>query len=432
MAQAAQPGATPPPDLPQQVIDALDHPVYVIDVQDYTLQLANEAARAHGPITLGETTCYELTHDRSTPCDGDHPCPLAETINTGEAARTEHIHYDQQGHPHPVEVYGHPLRDASGQITHMVEYALDLSERKALETQAAIGAQVFRRAGEAIMVTDTQGRITHVNDAFCQLTGYPETEARGRTPGQLLHSGEQGPAFYRELWHRLKEEGVWEGEIWNRARDGRLFPEWLTITTVFDVHGQPARYIGMFRDISTQKQKEERLSQLASVDSLTGLANRAAWEEKLGAAVARARRGETGISILFLDLDGFKAINDHYGHPAGDRILRETTQRIQAQVRAADTVARLGGDEIVVLLEDIGLEGGERVAQALLQALEAPFHLEEGTVQLGVSIGVVNHPAQSDMALSAAGLISLCDQTMYAAKASGGHTYRIANIGSGT
>ncbi|HKJ88624.1 MAG TPA: diguanylate cyclase, partial [Gammaproteobacteria bacterium] len=409
----------------RRILDSLDHPFYVVDVRDYTIRFANDATSCHGPLLPGRSTCYALTHNRDTPCTGDHPCPLEEVQWTGKPAVVEHTHYDHQGRPLPVEVHGHPIFDEEGNLAFMAEYSLDLSARKQLEADLRQVAQVFRHSGEGILIAGPDGRIQRVNPAFSRITGYSEEEVMGRTPGEVLGSGWQDRAFYRRFWQELRERGTWQGEIWNRRRSGEIYPEWLTASTVRDDQNGIQAYLGIFSDITQKKREESRLQRLAYYDPLTGLPNRATFKDRLEQAIARATRHDAALALLFVDLDGFKEVNDHWGHQAGDAVLQEVGHRLRSLVRKTDTVARLGGDEFTVLLEETDTCRADGVAEKVIIALNAPIPIGAGnSVTLGCSVGIVGCWMGEVLEAHAEHLLDYADQAMYQAKMAGKNTYR--------
>ena len=410
-----------------RLVESLRLPVYVIDVRDHTVVYANRATAQSGELKLGETTCYALTNNRNTPCSTEHACSLEEVRETGCSARAEHIHYDQDGHPNPVQVFGEPIFDDHGELAYMVEYCLDISERRGLEQDLRQAAAVFHHAREGILITDAEGRIERVNEAFSEITGSSAAEVTGYKPGQILGSGWQDADFYRRMWQTLTEHGEWKGEVWNRRKDGSVFPEWLTISRVSNDQGETTHYIGIFSDITEKKKTESRLQGLAYFDPLTNLPNRATLEDRLDRALARLNRGHDRMALLFLDMDGFKAINDRWGHEAGDGILSRAAERLQNAVRETDTVARIGGDEFVILLEGTTDCRADAVADKLLAAFVEPFPLPDGSsVQMGLSIGIVDCEVAKHEAQDPAHLIALADQAMYRAKSAGRNTYRHA------
>jgi diguanylate cyclase (GGDEF)-like protein/PAS domain S-box-containing protein len=285
--------------------------------------------------------------------------------------------------------------------------------RRHLRQDAALLAHI----GDGLMVTDADQRILRVNRSFCEITGYPPEEVIGRTP-RLLRSGRHDEAFYREMWETVGRDGAWKGEIWNRRRDGQLYAEWLSIAAVRDDRGAVINYVATFSDITRMKVATEHLHYLAHHHPLTGLPNRLLLMGRLEHALDQSRRSRSGVAVLFIDLDGFKDVNDTFGHAAGDRILISAARRLSEQLRRGDTAAHLGGDEFVVVVERIYRPtAAATVARKLAAALSAP--LEEGgrEVVLGASIGISLFPGDAD---APEALIGLADQAMYRAKRAGG------------
>ena len=284
-----------------------------------------------------------------------------------------------------------------------------------------IAASVFDATSEGILVTDAKAHILLVNRAFCTTTGYSLEEVQGLTPA-ILRSGIHDEAYYRQLWGELTDSGSWRGEIWNRRKNGEVYPEWLHINAVRDDKGRAHHYVGVFSDISAHKEVQQRIHRMAYFDPLSGLANRQLFLDRLEQAVARARRTEKSFSLLFIDLDRFKNINDSLGHRFGDQVLTETARRLTGLVRESDTVARLGGDEFTILTEDGDNEGvAARVAEKVLAALVEPIRVGDREVFVGASIGVARYPADG---IDAECLLMNADAAMYRAKAEGRSTYR--------
>lgn len=276
---------------------------------------------------------------------------------------------------------------------------------------------VFENSLEGITVTDAQSRIVLVNKAFTDTTGYSADEAVGQTPA-LLKSGRQGEDFYQQFWTVLKETGEWRGEIWNRRKNGTIYPEWLNVSAVRDSQGRIEHFIAIFSDITERKEYEERITHQAFHDALTGLPNRLLFRDRLELALAQARRSKERKPVLmFLDLDRFKQINDTLGHEAGDILLKEVASRLRSCVRASDTVARIAGDEFTVLLPEATDDGeGQTVAEKIIASMGEPVLLcgEERVVT--TSIGISVYPRDGSDAET---LIKHADAAMYAVKGSG-------------
>ena len=271
------------------------------------------------------------------------------------------------------------------------------------------------------MVTNALNKIEAVNLAFTRTTGYNEEEVIGKNPS-LLKSGKQDENFYKKMWQRLLRDNNWEGEMWNRCKDGTLFPELLTINVVRNKNREISHYIGMFRDITERKEYEENIWRQANNDPLTGLANRKMCMEHLSYEMERAIRSENKVALLFVDLDRFKLINDTMGHSAGDELLQKTAQRLQACVRKSDTVARLGGDEFIIIITDIHKHFSiEPIIRKLLNELARPFYInDEMEASISASIGIAMFPDDGNNVET---LLKNADTAMYRAKESGRNTY---------
>jgi diguanylate cyclase (GGDEF)-like protein/PAS domain S-box-containing protein len=297
---------------------------------------------------------------------------------------------------------------------------------RSLRSQRDMLEQVFESSYTSVMITDSQSRIVEVNPAFTRISGYTPEEVRGRNP-HFMASGRHDKLFYAEMWQDIKEGGHWEGEIWNRRKNGEVYPSWLSINEVRDSSGQLLYYVGISSDITKRKEAEAQIHQLAFYDPLTQLPNRRLLVERLQQAFSvGARSGHHG-AVLFLDLDNFKTLNDTKGHDTGDLLLAEVARRLNASVRDGDTVARLGGDEFVVILESLSSREDEAAAQAdmvaekVREALGRPYHLGKYTHYSTPSIGVVlfhGHRQSLDDVLKYA------DTAMYQAKTAGRNTIR--------
>lgn len=312
------------------------------------------------------------------------------------------------------QVDEHILRIVAASIGAAVE------RRRAAEDQH-LAAAVIESTRDGVMVTDLAPRIVSVNPAFTRITGYPEQEVVGRNP-RILRSGRHGAEFFRALWQSLEEVGHWRGEIWNRRRDGEVYPQWLSISRVLDEHGRPTHYTAVLTDISELKRTEERLQHLAHHDPLTDLPNRMLAQLRLEQAIARARRNRGLVAVLFLDLDQFKTINDSLGHPVGDRLLVEVAQRLSGRVREQDTLARFGGDEFLLIIEQLpDPEAAGQLADALLKRLERSFTIDGRDLYVSASIGISMFPGDGD---SVTELIQHADAAMYQAKGQSRNTYQ--------
>ncbi|TRX01276.1 bacteriohemerythrin [Candidatus Methylobacter oryzae] len=287
-----------------------------------------------------------------------------------------------------------PQRQADGSVLWH-GFITDITKQKQDEVDLRIAATAFELQ-DAMLVTDANNVILKVNQAFTRITGYSAQEVIGKNPN-LLSSGIHDKAFYKAMWESINSTDAWQGEIWNRRKNGEVFPEWLIITAVkeSDDRSKPVNhYVASFSDITSRKAAEEEIRQLAFYDPLTQLPNRRLLQERLKHSIEVERREGKRLALLMLDLDRFKAVNDSLGHLAGDELLQQVAARISARLRDMDMVARLGGDEFVVLLEDIAhAEDAARVASEIILVLNRPFQLTQSNdVQIGASIGISLYP----------------------------------------
>lgn len=322
------------------------------------------------------------------------------------------IYYAQPQSPNRSEL------DLIGEFARIAGLAV---HRVQIDIKLRQAAAVFDNTREGVVIADLTPRIVGVNRAYSEITGYSEAEVIGRNPS-LLKSGRQNSDYYQAMWASILETGHWQGEVWNRRKNGEIFPQWLTISTVYDSDDMPTHYVGVMTDISQLKSSEAQLDHLAHHDPLTGLPNRLLLQSRLIHALERAERHRQRVAVLYIDLDRFKTINDSLGHPVGDELLQALAKRMTGRLREDDTLGRLGGDEFLLILED--LEHAENVvnlAQSLIQLLEGVFVLPSGhKVYVGASIGISLFP---DDGSTVTELIQHADVAMYQAKESGRNTY---------
>ncbi|MFM2067816.1 MAG: hypothetical protein RLZZ584_2725 [Pseudomonadota bacterium] len=310
--------------------------------------------------------------------------------------------------PVPDPVSGAPMLQLNAQ---------DITARKQAEARLQLAASVFEHAREGIMITDARQTIIDVNDAFVRITGYSREESIGRNPG-FLSSGRQDKAFYAAMWAQLNAQGHWAGEIWNRRKDSEVIAELLTISSVRDASGSVQQYVALFSDITTLKQHQSQLEHMAHFDALTSLPNRVLLADRLHQAMAHAVRRGQHLVLAYLDLDGFKAINDQHGHDVGDQVLVSLACRMQATLRESDSLARLGGDEFVAMLIDLqDASACLPLVTRLLTTVAQPILAGELTVQVSASVGLTFYPQHED--IDADQLLRQADQAMYQAKLAG-------------
>lgn len=289
-----------------------------------------------------------------------------------------------------------------------------------LKLVALIMAKVFENAEEGVMITDAESRILTVNQAFINVTQYSRKEVIGSKPS-ILHSGNHDQGFYERMWSVILKEHRWQGEVWNRRKNSEIYPEWLSITAVFDDNNTVSHYIGIFSDVSSENEGDERLYHLAHYDSLCDLPNRMLFYDRLRQAISRSKRSDQRIAVMFMDLDGFKHINDKYGHGVGDEMLQQVSKRIISMLRETDTVARIGGDEFTFIINDIDeVASIDAIAEKVLSIVEEPYLLHGNKFRVSASLGISLFPDNSeDMNL----LVKQADTAMYKAKKDGKNRY---------
>lgn len=284
---------------------------------------------------------------------------------------------------------------------------------QAQEAQLKLYASVFTHAREGIMITDAEGAIVEVNDTFTHLTGYRREEIVSRNP-RVLSSGRQSPEFYAALWQSLREQGYWSGELWDRKKDGTLFAAQTTISAVRGENGETQNYVALISDITLMKNHQQQLEHVAHHDALTGLPNRVLLGDRLRQAIVHSQRHSRLVAVAFLDLDGFKNVNDLHGHEVGDALLIAVATSMKTALREGDTLARIGGDQFVAVLCDLSqIDDARPVLQRLLQAASQPVAVSDCMLHVTASIGVATYPpdgSDPDFLLRAA------DRAMYRAK----------------
>lgn len=327
------------------------------------------------------------------------------------------------GEQRPCFAQGFPERDGSGRVVRLTGLVQDITERRREEEKTRLAASVFSHAREGITITDAGGVIVDVNEAFIRITGFSREDAIGQNP-RILNSGRQDKAFYEALWRDLKGLGHWSGEVWNRRKNGEIFAELLNISAVRDAQGKTQHYVALFTDITGIKEHQNQLEHIAHFDVLTGLANRVLLSDRLQQAMAQAQRRQQQLAVAYLDLDGFKTINDHYGHETGDQLLIALAQRMKQALREGDTLARLGGDEFVAVLVDLNEAAASLpMLTRLLTAAALPVQIGDLSLHVSASLGVTFYPQSLEM--DADQLLRQADQAMYQAKVAGKDCYKI-------
>lgn len=318
----------------------------------------------------------------------------------------------------PLWLEGHDLKQHIAIVS-------DITERKKVASEMQMAYKVFENAVEGITVTDVDGTILYVNPAFTRITGYNNAEAVGRNP-RVLRSDKHSNTFYKDMWTGLTEKGQWQGEIWNRRKSGEAYPEWLSISAIKDAAGKTTQYVAVFYDITDEKKSREQIHHLAYHDPLTGLPNRQLLSDRLDMEIKHAFRNNKKVSVLFVDLDDFKKINDSLGHLIGDALLREAAGRIKSHCREGDSVARVGGDEFVVLLSQIDdVQFSTEIADRIIKTLTKPFSIEGNHCYIGASIGIAIYPSDGS---NPGELVKNADIAMFRAKEGGKNSYQLFTV----
>lgn len=324
---------------------------------------------------------------------------------------------DSLGKPKNLQLIQHATLNEQGQVVSIDGWIQNISSQTRAENELRQAASVFSHAQEAILITDPVGVILNVNRAFEMITGYTKKEAVGQTP-KLLYSGKQDKSFYSVMWQQLLTAGKWSGEIWNKRKNGNIYPEKLTITAIKNANGSIKNFIALFSDITVEKEQRNQLEMIAHYDVLTGLPNRMLFADRLSQAIARSKRHGSSIAVVFIDLDGFKAVNDVFGHQAGDYLLKTIAKRFKNTLREEDSISRYGGDEFVAVISNVEsmADIDPLLARFLVQANE-PIDYSGEQLNVSASVGVTIYHHEQE--LEAEQIIRQADQAMYQAKTRG-------------
>ncbi len=314
-----------------------------------------------------------------------------------------------------------PWFSGEGKIGGIIIVSEDITAKTQSEERLRLAASVFMGAREGITITDAGGTILDVNDAFTRITGYTREEVLGQNP-RLLKSGLQSAEFYQKMWGSLIREGHWSGEIWNRTKSGDIYPEMLSVNAIRDAGGKTTQYVALFSDITEIKKQQQELEHMAHYDALTGLPNRVLFADRLRQAMAQAHRSKRMLAVAYFDLDGFKAINDRYGHPVGDGLLTAMAFRMKRVMREGDTLARLGGDEFAAVMLDLDdVKACSHSLNRLLAAASKEAQIGDFTLRVSASAGVTFYPQAEEV--DAEVLLRQAGQAMYQAKLAGKSRY---------
>jgi diguanylate cyclase (GGDEF)-like protein/PAS domain S-box-containing protein len=387
---------------------------------------AAAATLGYSPEELIGTSSYAVWHSHHAdgqPHTDEAESPIYQTLTQGISHTSDGDYFqNKEGTLLPVTYTSSPIIEHRKVVGAVLTFR-DITERKQNEVALRLSASVFANSVEGVIITDADNRIIDVNPAFSNITGYRHDEVLGLNP-KLLNSGRQGPEFYARMWDSLREQDFWQGELWNRRKNGECYPEMFSISVVRDNDGALQHYIGVFSDITHLKKHEAELNRIAHYDTLTGVPNRRLLADRLEQAIVCSRRNGKTMAICYLDLDGFKSINDHHGHEAGDQLLIAVATRMKDALRKGDTLARVGGDEFVAVLLDLAdVASSIPMLSRLLAAADQPVQAGDLVFQVSASIGVTFYPqteeADADL------LLRQADQAMYQAKLSGKNRYHV-------
>jgi diguanylate cyclase (GGDEF)-like protein/PAS domain S-box-containing protein len=389
-----------------------------LGLSDWSPSLSAILDLKKSPATIAE--CLELVHPEDR-LQADACFNHTSTTDSGvfeSACRLRH----RDGHWIWLEIRGRVVRrDENGNPLLSLGTMSDINLRKTAEADRQLADVVFRGINDGFCVTDPLQRIELVNEAFTRITGYSAAEVIGKTPS-LLRSGMHGSAFYSEMWKKLEQYGNWQGEITNRCKDGALVTEWLSISAVRDENGSPSHYVGVFSDLSERKAAAERIQYLSNYDVLTALPNRNLFADRIDQAVMSAHRFERNMALILLDLDRFRLVNDSIGPAAGDQVLIQVAQRLNAQVREGDTVGRRGPNEFGFVMASIAHERDVLLlAQRLLESIAQPFEIDGRSIVITACIGICVAPKDGE---SSEALIRCADTALRRAKEAGNNNFR--------
>lgn len=356
---------------------------------------------------------YEVMPEIPAHWRDQHRRALAgESVNAGEEPLVR-----RNGQVQWVRRELHPWHMATGEIGGVLVFSENITERVQATEKLKLAASVFTHAREGIVITDPRGTILDVNEMFTRITGYSREEAIGRNP-RMLKSGRQSEAFYRDMWRALEEGGHWSGELWNKAKDGRIYLEMLTISAVCNQAGRVQHYVGLISDVTEAREQEMRLARIASYDALTNLPNRTLFADRLQQAIAHAHRQQQTLAVACLDLDGFHLVNERWGRDTGDRILIDLAHRMSQVVREGDTLARIGGDKFAAILLDVGdTDSAMHLLDRLLATASRSAPAGNPAAAVSSSMGVSFYNPAAD--IDAGHLLRRAEQAVYRAKLAG-------------
>ncbi len=388
--------------------------IYVTDPETYEILYINP----HFKKAWGENLdkkCYQVIQGKESPCSF---C-TNEKIFGKNLGKTYIWEYQNQLTKNWYRCVDKAIEWDDQRMVRF-EIATNINQEKAINAKLKQAATVFANTYEGIIITDLKATILDVNQSFTEITGYSREEVIGNNP-KMLKSGKHDDKFYQDMWKTLSETGKWKGEIWNRSKDGAVYPELLNISSIPDDNGETQGYVAAFSDITNIKQSQQRLDYLAHHDALTDLPNRLLFDERLKQSIRQAKRHSTGLAVAFIDLDRFKGINDSLGHHAGDELLQQVSIRLKQAIRDGDTVARISGDEFVMILEDIkSPQDVETVIHKLMEKFQHPILIKDTQVYASCSIGISLFPQDGKESEE---ILRTADTAMYKVKEGGRNAY---------
>ncbi|AMK77447.1 MULTISPECIES: sensor domain-containing diguanylate cyclase [Methylomonas] len=390
-----------------------------LDLQDYSVQRTHIHDQIFGYSHLLPQWTYHTFLGHVAP---EH----RDMVNAGfHHARTTHSNWDFECRIRRIDGETRWIRGSGchqlGNSPRMTGILQDITEYKLAEEDRQLGMLFYQHCSEAMMITEADATIVSINPAFSRITGYPAEDVIGQN-ARILGSGRHDDTFFEAMWQTINTEGQWQGEIWNRRKNGELYVEQLSINTIFDRNGMPLRRIGLFFDITQRKLGEEQLWKQANFDPLTGIGNRRLFYDRLEQDIKKAQRGGWFVALLVVDIEHFKEINERFGYAKGDSILQEAAQRVLANVRETDLVARMDGAEFAIILTELEkIDSVERIAKLIIQKLAEPFTLEDNVAELNCRIGIAICPYDAD------NTEALKQAAMDAAKKCASQSYRFAS-----
>ncbi|MEJ2609002.1 MAG: EAL domain-containing protein [Candidatus Thiodiazotropha sp.] len=405
------------------ISDHMAEGMYVEDIHGkilYANPTASKILKYSNKQLLGKKSQQLIQCNKEGSAVDSNQCLLQKSTLRGETYKSDDEHFRcQDGTLIRVSIVSSPYW-INGNIYGAVVLFRNITKEYEIKKRQHRSDVAINTLAEGVIVTDQHGNIEAINQAVTEITGYMEHEVLGKNP-RLMNSGRHNKAFYAAMWGQLTIEGHWEGEIWNRRKNGQIYPAHLRIISVLDEHGNISEYVGIFNDITEKRRHEQELHKLAYTDPLTKLHNRTSFLEMFGHALAHAERRRSRCALLYLDLDRFKKINDTLGHIIGDKVLIETAQRLNRAVRNNDEIARLGGDEFIVLLEDIHQDDAPaRVARKIISLLRQPIFHDPHTLHITASVGIAIYPEDGKDSTT---LLKNADSAMYMAKREGRNSF---------